>query len=385
MRLGAYHFARPSGSSDAAAVASAIAQADYFLSVAEPLRPSSCRCSTSRARAASRSPGSRSGPRPGSTTSPPERASSRSSTSRPASGRTKLGDSPVAAVGGPPALDRALDEGRATDPARGELGRARLVVLAMEQLPEGSRDRRVCRRQPVQRHDPRERHRARRTPPNHRRGSVRRRSSAARRQGSCSSHRREHGVAASRSRSRIRGSGAMPPGARAHRSRERRRRRIRRTRPTSAARCPSRVSAVGRAGTVSASAAPTLAVSASGASSGGAPQPRTLPVIQGAAQAGQTLTLIGGTWTARRRRSRTSGAAARPTAPRASRSTVPAAPPTRPDAGRHRLDRHRDRDRDREGRCGVGHVRAEPGRDARPRARAGSRARPSRRQARREQ
>jgi GH25 family lysozyme M1 (1,4-beta-N-acetylmuramidase) len=37
MRFGAYHFARPTGSSDAAAVASAIAQADHFLSVAEPL------------------------------------------------------------------------------------------------------------------------------------------------------------------------------------------------------------------------------------------------------------------------------------------------------------------------------------------------------------
>ena len=37
MRFGAYHFARPSGSSDAAAVASAIAQADFFLSVAQPL------------------------------------------------------------------------------------------------------------------------------------------------------------------------------------------------------------------------------------------------------------------------------------------------------------------------------------------------------------
>ena len=37
MRFGAYHFARPSGSSDSAVVASAIAQADYFLSVASPL------------------------------------------------------------------------------------------------------------------------------------------------------------------------------------------------------------------------------------------------------------------------------------------------------------------------------------------------------------
>ena len=37
MRFGAYHLARPAGSSDSAAVANAIAQADYFLSVAEPL------------------------------------------------------------------------------------------------------------------------------------------------------------------------------------------------------------------------------------------------------------------------------------------------------------------------------------------------------------
>lgn len=36
MRFGAYHFAQPSGVSDAAVVASAIAQADYFLSVAQP-------------------------------------------------------------------------------------------------------------------------------------------------------------------------------------------------------------------------------------------------------------------------------------------------------------------------------------------------------------
>ncbi len=38
LRFGAYHFARPSGSSDAAVVGSAIAQAEYFLSVAEPRR-----------------------------------------------------------------------------------------------------------------------------------------------------------------------------------------------------------------------------------------------------------------------------------------------------------------------------------------------------------
>lgn len=38
MRFGAYHFARPSGSTDPDVVASAIAQADYFLSVAQPIR-----------------------------------------------------------------------------------------------------------------------------------------------------------------------------------------------------------------------------------------------------------------------------------------------------------------------------------------------------------
>jgi len=37
LRFGAYHFARPSGSTDATVVASAVAQAEYFLSVAEPL------------------------------------------------------------------------------------------------------------------------------------------------------------------------------------------------------------------------------------------------------------------------------------------------------------------------------------------------------------
>jgi GH25 family lysozyme M1 (1,4-beta-N-acetylmuramidase) len=38
MRVGAYHFARPTGTSDAAVAASAIAQADYFLAFAQPRR-----------------------------------------------------------------------------------------------------------------------------------------------------------------------------------------------------------------------------------------------------------------------------------------------------------------------------------------------------------
>lgn len=36
VRLGAYHFARPAGASDAAVAASAVAQADYFLAFAQP-------------------------------------------------------------------------------------------------------------------------------------------------------------------------------------------------------------------------------------------------------------------------------------------------------------------------------------------------------------
>src|SRR4051794_11283167 len=38
VKLGAYHFARPAGSSDAAVVASAVAQADYFVAFAQPKR-----------------------------------------------------------------------------------------------------------------------------------------------------------------------------------------------------------------------------------------------------------------------------------------------------------------------------------------------------------
>ena len=36
MRFGAYHFARPAGTTDAAATASAIAQADFFVNTAQP-------------------------------------------------------------------------------------------------------------------------------------------------------------------------------------------------------------------------------------------------------------------------------------------------------------------------------------------------------------
>ena len=57
-------------------------------------------------------------------------------------------------------VDRALDEGSPADPARCELGWSRLVLLAVEQLPEGRGDQRLRRRQPLQRDEPRKRQRA---------------------------------------------------------------------------------------------------------------------------------------------------------------------------------------------------------------------------------
>ena len=58
-----------------------------------------------------------------------------------------------------------------------------------------------------------------------------------------------------------------------------------------------RVGAVTPAGTASASSAPTLAVSSSGAPVATAPKAKTLPVIQGGSQVGQTLVAQAGTWT----------------------------------------------------------------------------------------
>ena len=57
-------------------------------------------------------------------------------------------------------VDRPLDEGCAADPSGRELGWARLVVLAMEQLPEDRRDHRLRRRRPLQRIEPDRRRRA---------------------------------------------------------------------------------------------------------------------------------------------------------------------------------------------------------------------------------
>ena len=54
LTFGAYHFGRPGGSGDAGIIANAIAQADYFLDVAQPQPESYRRFSTSRRRARSR-------------------------------------------------------------------------------------------------------------------------------------------------------------------------------------------------------------------------------------------------------------------------------------------------------------------------------------------
>ena len=50
LKLGAYHFGRPAGSGAAGIAANAIAQADFFVSIAQPAAATCRRCSTSRRR-----------------------------------------------------------------------------------------------------------------------------------------------------------------------------------------------------------------------------------------------------------------------------------------------------------------------------------------------
>ena len=139
MRFGAYHMGRPSGSSDSAVVASAIAQADYFLSVATPLKGEllpvlDVEYDGGLSVAAALALGADLA-RPG------RRAH------RPQADRLRLaelledeaGRLARRRGGRAPAVDRPLDEGCAADPSGRELGRARLVVLAVEQLPEDRR------------------------------------------------------------------------------------------------------------------------------------------------------------------------------------------------------------------------------------------------------
>ena len=122
MRFGAYHMGRPTGATDSAVVASAIAQADYFLSVATPLKgellpvldveyDGGLSVATTLALGADLA---RPGRRP----------------HRPQADRLRLAELLEDEAGrfaggcccGPPTLDRPLDEGCAADPSRRELG-----------------------------------------------------------------------------------------------------------------------------------------------------------------------------------------------------------------------------------------------------------------------
>ena len=91
----------------------------------------------------------------------------------------------------------------------------------------------------------------------------------------------------------------------------------------------ARVRAATAAGSASASSLPTLAVASSGTPVGTAPKPRTPPTITGTTQVGQTLSAVAGTWTGAPPRSRTSGEDVPRTARPARRSRAQGAPRTR--------------------------------------------------------
>lgn len=295
MRFGAYHFARPSGSSDAAVVASAIAQADYFLSVAEPLPTellpvldleSTGGLSVARLTLWTQTwlghVVARTGLKPIVYVSP-------------SFWREKLGDSPVAAVGGHrlwiahwtkaalPILPGA---------SWGGLGWSFWQWSNCQKVPgiagcvDGNRfngTNLASVTVPPYRSEPPTRIGAPTIVGGPQAGKLLVASAGAWGGGKPISftYQWQQCDAAGRACASIAGATSKtytPTAADVGRT------------------LTVRVSAVGRSGTVAASAAPTLAVSASGAGSGAAPKPRTLPEIQGATQAGQTLTLVGGTW-----------------------------------------------------------------------------------------
>ena len=154
LRFGAYHFGRPSGTGPATITASAIAQADHFVSVAQPqageLPPvldleATGGLSAQRARAVDAGVARR---------------------GEGAHGRERLRLRVAELLEGDarqhvrvrarrvPAVDRALDEERRAERAGQQLGRARLDVLAVDGLRERARLRSLRRRRPVRRPDP---------------------------------------------------------------------------------------------------------------------------------------------------------------------------------------------------------------------------------------
>ena len=295
MRFGAYHFANPSGSTDAAAVASAVAQADYFLSVAQPL-PGELLPALDVENAGDLSVArltlwvqawldqvvARTGVRPLVYVSP-------------SFWKTRLGDSPVVAVSGHrlwiahwtkdalPILPGASWGGLGwsfwqwsnCQKIAGIVGcvdgdrfnGSSLASVVVPTAPAGPPARDRC--------------------PHHRRRPADRQAARAprRRLG-----RRQTGLvqlpvaALRRHRARLHPDHSRDLGD-LHADCSRRRPPL-----------LVRVSAVGT-GTASASSAPTLAVANSGTPGGTAPTARTLPSIEGSTQVGQTLTARPGTWT----------------------------------------------------------------------------------------
>ena len=212
------------------------AQADYFLSVATPLRESSSPCSTSSTTAGSRSRGYRSGCRHGSARSWPAPASSRSSTSRRTSGRrssatrrsSRLPGTSSGSRTGRPRRCRSCRERAGADSA----GRSGSGATARD-----PRHHRLRRRRPVQRVEPFERHRSRPTRPGRRPRRPPRRSSAAPQAGQAA--RRATGNVGRRQAGRV-----LVPVAALRRGRPRLRRR---SRPRRRPRTPPSAADVGHA------------------------------------------------------------------------------------------------------------------------------------------
>ena len=256
---------------------------------------SSCPCSTSSTTAGYQSRGYRSGCRHGSARSSPVPASSRSSTSRRASGRRSSGTRRSSRLRGTSCGSRTgrprpcrSCRGRAGAGSAGRSGSGatarRSPASPGASTATGSTGRAL---------------RASSSPPTR---PARRLSTSAPaivggpQAGKLLAALRERGAAASRSRSRTSGSAATPPATPAPRSRLRRRRvHADRRRRRACARRPRQRRHPGGKRVGGLRADPRRREL--GAPGGTAPKAKTLPVIQGVNQVGQTLTAQVGTWT----------------------------------------------------------------------------------------
>jgi hypothetical protein len=150
LAFGAFHFARPAGSTSRAVIANAVAQADFFVLVAQPqtgelapvldlertggLSPASLRAWTAAWLNEVQL----------------QVGSGRRSTPPPTFWRKAVGDASVFASAGSN-LWIAHWHVAAPPRARGELGRDRLELLAVDELQPRSRDQRLCRRRSLPR------------------------------------------------------------------------------------------------------------------------------------------------------------------------------------------------------------------------------------------